>query len=204
MRTAISVIFVMALMFSLAACGAKESNEATSAEGSTNTRQMPLTTRLVIGTLRLEATADSVTSEQAVELVPLWKGYVALSESDSASREELNALAEQIAENMTDEQMSFIDELDGASLDMAALMEELGIEMPAMAREGDEGGQRVRPGDGVPGIGPGGGQANPEQISPEQIETLRAERQAAGGGMAGGGLITPLVEKLVEILSAKI
>jgi len=207
MRNVISIIFVMALVLSLAACGAKETTEAAAADGAANAREMPLTTRLVMGTLQLEGTENEVTAEQAAELVPLWKGYVALSASDSTSREELNALAEQISESMTAEQIAFIDDLSAESMDMMGLMEELGVEMPARAAGDDaESGQAFRPGGGMAGMGPGGGQGgtNPEQMSPEQIETMRAERQGSGGGgMMGGQMTTPLVEKLIEILSAK-
>jgi hypothetical protein len=64
--------------------------------------------KLAFGTLKLEGTINAVTASQAKDLLTLWQGYQSLSNDDTASQLELDALVNQIESNMTSEQIQAI------------------------------------------------------------------------------------------------
>lgn len=160
---------ILMLTFALSACSANNSTPAQSVAdqtlapaGSTDPVQMPLETRLAVGILKLEGTEWAVTAEQAQTLLPLWKAVKSLSNSDTASSEEIQALYEQIQESLTAEQLQQIQALSLTQDDLRSLMEQYGIQfnMPAG-------------GDGT--------------LTQEQIATRVAQRAQSGGGMPMGG-----------------
>jgi len=53
-------------------------------------------TRLALGTLKLEGTDQAVSTSQAAELITFWQAYQSLSNSDTSSDVELEALVKQI------------------------------------------------------------------------------------------------------------
>jgi hypothetical protein len=121
----------------------------------------PIEQKLAIGALKLEGSANAVTSEQAAALLPLWKAVKSMSASTTTSAEEMSALYEQIQGAMTAEQVQAIKDLTLTMEDTQSLMKEYGIELPQ-----------------------GGG---PESLSKEERATRIAQFQAEGGGQANGG-----------------
>jgi hypothetical protein len=63
------------------------------------------------GTLKLQDTSNAVTSLQASELLTLWEAYQSMSNSDTTSQVELDALEMQVECNMTMEQLKAIDDM---------------------------------------------------------------------------------------------
>ena len=122
--------------------------------------EMPALAKLLIGTLELEKGELAIDSEQAVELLPLWKMARNLSSSDSAASGEVEAVTEQIAETMTPGQLAAIDTMDISGPGVMEIMRDLGIQMGAGGARGD--------------------------LSPEEIEALRAQRGQGGGGHVPG------------------
>ena len=164
----------------------------------------------------LEETEYAVDAELAPYLVPYWKVYRSLLESDTTAPEELSALIDEIQEVMDAEQVNYIASLELTQEDLMTYLQESGI-MENLRPEGVEGedGEGTRPGradgDGMPGggTGPGGGQGGQadgmDGMDPEVMATMQAERQAAGGGAMGGNrMITPLIEALIELLESKV
>jgi len=196
------------LMLTLAACGSA-SNEP-QADSAQPNGSLPQATQLIIGTLKLEGTENSVTSEQAAELVTLWQVYQSLNESDVASQEESDALIEQIQETMTSEQMQAITDMELTQEDVFAIMQEQGI-TPGRAPQGNSAtgngntGGFTPPDGGVPGGGfpaSGGPGGNGGQgLSPDQIATAQAER--GSGGRGPRGVPSPLIEALIQFLEKK-
>jgi len=142
-----------------------EPPESASLLGDDHENALPVLTQLLVGTFELENGDLAVDAAQAAKLLPLWKAYRSLSDSDSASSLELEAILDQIQETMTSERVRAIAEMQLTGEDMAALAEERGIEM---ARGGDR-----------------------DDLSPEQIETMQAERSADGslpGSKRGSGI----------------
>ena len=175
--------------------------------------------QLMVGTFLLEDTQDAVSSEQAAELVILWKAFRSLSSSDNVAVEEMGALLNQIRETMKLEQLDMIAGMEISQEDMFALAQEMGIvpeDFSGFGRgEGDgegfpEGGRGGFPGGGFPEGGFPGGQGPGGQgpggfggdIDPEALATLRAERGGTGG--FGGRFNSFLLDPLIELLESKI
>jgi hypothetical protein len=109
--------------------------------------------QLALGTIQLEETENSVTSEQAITLLPLWQ---ALQQGGVTAQAEVDAVLKQIEGTMTSEQLAAIAAMQLTQEDLQAWMQEQG---PGR-------------GGGFPGAGEG------QVVSPE----LRATRQAEFGG----------------------
>jgi len=241
MKRIIKVGVLLTVLLILTACGADEpaatngeeiapsaeSYEAAESEGSTEEESQPRSrdelradfadnalqpaSQLIVGTLMLEDTEYAVDAELAPYLVPYWKVYRSLLESDTTAPEELAALIDEIQEVMDADQVNYIASLELTQEDLMVFMNESGI-MEDMRPEGIEEGDGTRPGrpDGMPeGTGPGGGQGGQgggmDGMDPEVMATMQAEREAAGGGggTAGNRMITPLIEALIELLESK-
>jgi len=207
----------------LSACGSSRTPTSTrtgfnSTQGGANPQQgLPLSEKLAIGTLKLEGTANAVTAKQAANLLPLWQVYSSLITSDTAAQEEKDALAEQIQETMTSDQIQAINDLNLTQQSVFTSMQELGISTssqvnvngtPQPNSNGFPGGGGVffggggdRGGGGGGGFGGGGG----TQLNPSQIATLQARRSAAGGsgGFNSSRLLTPLVGAVIKLLESK-
>ncbi len=208
------------LVLTLAACGTSNNADPAS-QNNPSTGELPATTRLVIGTLKLDETEYAVTAEQAAELLPLWQVYQSLSASDTAAQEEIDALIEQIEETMTPEQAEAIAAMQLTQEDVFAVMQEQGLTFgpengAELPQGGGEGGGFAPPGDGgfappgggAPGGGGGGGGfpgGNGQGLSPDQIATAQAAREAGGAGGPGGFNRTPapLIEALIKSLKDK-
>ena len=180
------------------------------------------TTRLALGTFRLEETEHAVTPEQAAAMLPLWKAIQSGSLQGAAETE---AVLKQIEGVMDGGQLAAIDEMALSFEDVGAWMESpsakaLGIELPtppAGQRPGDAAFQNVSEEERQKL------RQEMENLSPEQRATRLAEmgmeRPQGGGpgvgpGGTGGGpggrpagfvgrgggnfLVDPLVELLSE------
>jgi hypothetical protein len=236
MLIALSVILIL----SMAACSSAETTEAAApasdaaaeeapkaaADGAANADtdeekgprlagETPASTQLLFGTFALEETDLAVDAAQARELLPLWKAVRSLSNSDTASSVELEALYNQIQDLMTAEQLDQIDTMEFGPENMQEVMSELGLDM-AMGNRGkaddSEDGANTRPGGGMggpgdsgPGSGPGGENATDEQRA--MMEAMSDEERATAMAERGGGAMNPmntmLLDPLIELLSEK-
>jgi hypothetical protein len=217
-------IFVF-LILTLSACGiSNAANPVSGPQSDPTAGALPEATQLIIGTLKLEDTNQSVTAEQAAELLPLWQTMLVLSESDTAAQQETEALITQIQETMTAEQRQAITDMNLTREDMMSIMQEQGLAMgggPAGGQNtnpqgGDPNGggfgpsgfpdgappQGGFPGGGPGGGGPGGGGGQGSDLTPDQIATAQASRQQTGGSLVPPMLINALIEYLQEIVGA--
>lgn len=170
--------------------------------------------QLVMGTFMLEDTELTVDSDQAAQLLPLWKAARSLGSSDTAAAEEVGAVYNQIQETMTPEQIAAIAAMQIGREDMFGVVQELGLsfgggggdftpEMQATAQaarasgQGFPGGFGGRPGGGG---GPGGG-AGGAGLSPEGQATAIAERGGTRG--AGSGVNPAYLEAVILLLEGK-
>jgi len=217
----ITVTIFAILVLTLTACGSNTSNaqQFSQDQNSTaTTAELPLASKLVIGSLKLEDTDNAITAEQATELLPLWQVYQQLSTSDTAAQEEITALMEQIQETMTADQMKAINAMNLTPQDMFTVMQEQGIQFGGNRQQDQSsnqqnsgggfgppgGGDFVRPEGGGPGGGGGGGFGGGQNLSPEQIATAQARRAENGGnGFRNIGTPAPLIEALVKLLQGK-
>jgi len=210
------LLIFLFLTLTLTACGGQATatdNRGNASQADPNAQGLPLSTKLAIGTLKLENTDLTIASDQAAELLPLWQVFSSLSSSDTAAPEEIAAVTEQIQETMTPEQLAAIDKMNLTGQDIFAAMQELGlVNAPQVnasgtpqaggnfrAGQGPEGG--FPPGGGPPDGSPGGGFGG-QGLSQEQIATAQA-RRADGSGSFGNRMLTPLVDAVIKLLESK-
>jgi hypothetical protein len=171
---------------SLAACGGQEAETdiASGTTGLVDTYEDALTIKnqLLLGTLRLEDTAQAIAGEQAQALLPLWQGYAALTVSGTAATEEIESVQNQIIEAMTDEQVAAIS---GMRLTNAVL-QEFYVEVGLTEVKTPE-----------PGVTPG-------SMSALSKEDRQATRVASGEEVGtGSAKSAALVDMVIELLESK-
>jgi len=222
----ITITLMTILVLALTACSGGTSNmqqAATNQSTDTSHTEMPLASKLVVGSFKLEGTENAITAEQATELIPLWQVYQQLSTSDTAAQEEISSLAEQIQETMTADQITAIDAMNLTPQDIFTTMQEQGIQFGGNGQQNGQGtsgqsngGNFQRPEGGggeffvrPEGAGPGGGGPSGfgggQNLSPEQIATAQARREANGGGgnFRFNSTPAPLIEALVKLLQER-
>jgi hypothetical protein len=125
----ITIIFLTLLALTLSACSSAATATPTgfTGQGDPGTGTLPPSMELLIGTLKLDGTAQAITTEQAKALLPLWQVYQDLSSSDNAAQAEIDALMEQIQGTLTSEQMQAITDMKLTRQEMFTSMQELGI-----------------------------------------------------------------------------
>lgn len=232
MSKKIIVGFALILVLVLTACGTNSGeevnlpDEASGGEGLQETPaaegergwfrqnndagELPPATRLAVGMILLEESEFALDLDQVEVLVPYWKLYLNLLESDATAPEELEALISQIQQILTPEQDEYITELDLVQENLMVLMSDLGL-TEGLRPDGEEGGTGLNRPEGMEGMQPGGGmgrgQGGLEDMDPELMATMQARREEMGGsaGMRGAAMTQiPLIEALIELLEGKL
>lgn len=215
------IVLLAVLLLGLVFVGCAKKEATASAQVPQEPTLSPVM-RLLIGTFRLEGTEDAITKEQAAELLPLWKGYRALSQSDTAIAAEIEGLIKQIEETMTPAQRQKIAAMNLSYADLQAIAEERGISLggrfgagPGLmaTRAAQSGGQSRQgatgapmppggPGDGAIFFGgPMGGQTQGQGVrsgtglSAEAVATLQAR--------ASTRVPTALLDALIALLQER-
>jgi protein-disulfide isomerase len=213
------ILLIILLLFTLtmSACGGVSGEiQANSTQASTD---LPIETKLVVGTLKLEGTEQAVTSEQAKGLLVMWQVYQELLSSDTAAQAEIDCLIEQIQETMTAEQMKAVSAMNLTQQDVFALIQEQGVEMGqvqpggsgsdatfSFSPDGGSMGGSAPPDAGMAGgVPPDGGMAGMSDAGPGTSTDQNQEAGAGPGAGAGGFADAPiaLVEALIQVLEQK-
>lgn len=219
----ISISVPVILMLILTACGTASSGAQQAASTQQN-GSLPIQEQILIGTFKLEGTPQTVSAQQAAQLIPLWQVYKDLSSSDTAAQEEIDGLVQQIQDTMTPEQMQAIKDMKLTRQDMFTVMQEQGLNL------GGSGGQNISPeqiatlqagrgsgsgfqgGGGFPGGGPGdggggggfpGGGPGGQNFTPQQQATAQARRANGGGGGGFNRVPSALIDAMVQFLQQK-
>lgn len=212
-----TLIILTILILTLTACGSAPTgaDPASAPQGGPNAGALPATTQLIIGTIKLDDTAQAVTVEQAADLLPLWQTMLVLTNSDTAADQEKEALIAQIQETMTTEQTQAIQDMNLTREDMASIIQEQGMAMGNSQSGNTQSRNSTRNNSG--GFGPGGGGApggmpmpgggevpggrfggEGQNMSEEQIATAQAARQA------NENFVPPLlINAVIEYLQEK-
>jgi hypothetical protein len=144
----------------LTACASNSGRPASGPGGGSSAVELPAQTKLVLGTINLEETANAITAEQAKELLPMFFVLQDLNDSDTAAQEEMDGLVDQIQETLTDDQVQAIDGMSLSMRDVFAI---------TRGNSGDSSSS-----DNLPAFGTnGGGAGGPPDIG--------------AGGFPGGG-----------------
>lgn len=189
----ISLLTLAALL--LTACGGatKPTAGQTSAGTSSVTsldisyaNALPVRNQLLLGTLKLDETAQPLNAAQATALLPLWQGIRGTMNSGATAQAESDALLKQIEAGLSAEQRAAIRGWKLTQTDLQEWARSRGITVGS----GSATGSGVGPGE------PGGGQA----LSAEARATRQAER---GGSVESGGLSKALVDAVITSLESK-
>ncbi len=202
MKKQMGLILILVLFVS--ACSSTGSQEAARVELSNDYAEDALSVemQLVVGSLILEESDKAVTAELASSLVPYWKMYLSLAESDTAAPEEMDAVMSEIQALMTQDQVSYIAGLQLTQESMMILLNDSGImEQLSLESMGTGDGTGEKPEGMVPGSGAGGGAgagAGMEGMDPELIATMQAEREEEGAESSSANrMLVPLIEQLI-------
>jgi hypothetical protein len=173
-------------VFVLVACGSKPttpsqaggSNSAAAANGTPgarnfSTQPLPQAESFVIGTFKLQGTANAVTASQATALIPLWQAYAQLTSSNTAAQAEIDAVVSQIQSTMTPQQVQAITAMKLTRQDLITTESNLGLSNGFSGTPGANTTPGARTGGGG-GFFPGGGDAG-------------GPPGGGGGGFGGGG-----------------
>ncbi len=202
MKKQMGLILILVLFVS--ACSSTGSQEAARVELSADYAEDALSVemQLVVGSLILEESDQALNAELASDLVPYWKMYLSLAESDTAAPEEMDAVISEIQGMMTQDQVGYIAGLQLTQESMMILLDDSGItEQLSLETMGTGDGTGERPEGMVPGSGAGGGAgagAGVEGMDPELIATMQAEREAEGAeSISANRMLVPLIEQLI-------
>jgi hypothetical protein len=145
--------------------------------------------QLMLGTIRLEATGNSVTPEQARRLLPLWQAFKALTAPGSAAAvQETDALLAQIQRGRTAEQTAAIAAMRLTTADLNAYYAELGLPPPPTPAPGTTAQQ---PGSGA--------SAGLSEVDKQATRTARG----VTGTPTGVGRGQALVDNAIALLAAR-
>ena len=142
-----------------------------------------LRSQLAFGIMKLDATPNAVTSEQAKTLIPFWQAVIALSGDSTTASEELTAVQDQIVATLTAQQLQVIAAMQITNADLSAFYAEYGVVLPTP----------------IPGVTkiPGSGSGKTEEEKAAAQATAAALGQTTGTGQSAKTL---LFEKTIEYL----
>ncbi len=220
-----TILIFLILTLILTACSGNASNSAagaSSTQSRTSAGALSASLQVALGTLKLDKTANEITTEQAAELLPLWETLQVLDSSDTAANQEKEALIAQIQETMTKDQMQAITAMNLTRQDMFSILQSQGLAFggaqnansqtqngnsSSNSNRGNSGGGGFFAGGGGPpadgGGFPGGGGGNFQgQGTPTQSNgsTQNGNRQVA---VNPNRIPTPLVQAVIEYLKKK-
>jgi hypothetical protein len=227
MKKPVFSLVAFTLVFSLVACNKTTSSQTTE---TGNTASLSTAAELLVGTFKLEGTGQSVTSDQAKQLLPLWEMLQSLSTSSTSATEEIQAVVDQIKSTMTSDQMTTITAMKLTQQDMMSLMSQNmasasgTADSTPMALNGMPSGGSA-PSGGMPsgGGGPSGGGAPPSGGMPSGGAAPSGDFPSSGASGTTGGqtgmsttpqavrsngmadqIPSPLLNALIELLKQRI
>ena len=207
------ILPLVLLAFVVGACGTAQNTPAAGTDPAART--LPPLSKVAVGIFKLEGTDQAVTADQAATLLPLWEVYSTISTSDTAASQEVEALAQQMQDGITADQMQAIDTLSLTQQDVFALMQEKDL-MAAVPQAGS--GQSSGGGDrqftqGFPAggppeggqvfVGPGGG---PLQGQGGTRPSTSGTPSPAGQTALRAGMNripAPLVQAVIDLLKER-
>lgn len=212
MNKIIIVYLLTLLALVLSACGLSEGASTQAAPPSDPAAaELPTETKLLLGTFKLEGTEQSVTAEQAAELLPLWQVYSGLLTSDTAAQAEIDALIEQIQDTMTPEQMKAINAMELTQQDVFAVMQEQGVGMSqrSTTTSSDSSSSGAQSGGGMAPPDGGGGMpmGNPPDGGGDMPMGNAGGSGTTNSDAASAPAMNPssmLIEALIELLQSRI
>ncbi|MCE1252496.1 MAG: hypothetical protein LWX83_02980 [Anaerolineae bacterium] len=150
------------LMVSMAACSALPVSGLTLSVNSSTGSSSAVQSKLGAGILKLQDSELAVTAEQSAELLPLWKAVKNLTGDVNTTSAEIQALYDQMEENMSSEQLAAISVMTLSESELNELVNSAsGNVQISESKTSTSTGSSTGGGGGMPGGdmggGPGGG-----------------------------------------------
>jgi len=202
-----SIILIFVLAFALVACSAL-SNLSTAAPSvaPAAAADTALESKLAVGILKLEGTAQAVTVEQATDLLAFWQGVQLLTSNKSASGLELAAFYQQIQETLTAEQVSAIQQVSWTAEEITGLIKAAGGATAQGSAVRKTGSAQTQTGGG-----PGGGNADLALINGatasnavSSTQTTPVATRVAGSSTLSSGLNAQLAGAVIDLLQKRV
>ena len=174
---------------------------ATKTAANTSKQSLSTETELIVGTLKLEGTAQAVTAQQASQLLPLWQLRKELSTNSAAAPQEIEAVINQIQADMTSEQMQAIDNMKLTQQDAMTFMQGQASTTQSSTKQSSS--QSNGDGFAPPDGGPGGG--IPElgfSASTSQTTTLQSTQ--AQNAASSNAASSEMIDLMIQFLQKKI
>ena len=187
-------VLLLVLSMVVSACGGTPAAPTASPAGALSEdyeNAISVRNQLLLGTLRLQGTAEALTADQAKSLLPLWQAVQALTGSETTAEEETDAVLNQIEAALTPAQVRAIAALQLTNEHLTAWYSEMGVVLPTPQ----------------PGVTPMSGSGKNSGLTTEQREATKAAAAAAGTPVAvgtGGGSArnTLLLDTVIQTLEA--
>ncbi len=209
----LTAILICTLLTSCTAVGSAQSGIISTGSTATSTaaNNLPTSALLIVGSLKLEGTDQTITPAQASDLLFLWQGYKELSTRNSAAPEEKAAILNQVEKSMTTEQMTAISALNLSMKDVLTMARERSSTSSSNTTSNSN-----RSGTNGTGGGPGGmiitfdgggpGGLPPDGISPRssgQTSTNTTQRASRISDNMADALLDPLIKLLEGRIAGK-
>jgi hypothetical protein len=214
-----TILLLLILTMILTACSGNASNAAAPAgnvPGGGAADELSAPIQVALGTVKLDGTENAVTAEQARELLPFWETLQQLEGSDTAATQEKEALASQIQETMTQQQMQAITALGLSRQDMFSIMQSQvqtlgGTDGNGASQSGSTSSNRG-------GFGPGGGEFGgppPDGGFGGGNPNVQGQRSQSGNSTSSNNssrqpaavdpnrIPTPLIQAVIDYLKTK-
>ncbi|MBI5963048.1 MAG: hypothetical protein HY863_06205 [Chloroflexi bacterium] len=191
---------IIALMISACASNSTAAVSSTSTDNS-----LPMQSQLILGTLKLEETANAVTAEQAAELLPMWYVLKELNSSTTAAQDEVESLVSQIQAALTKEQLKAITDMKLGAQDMMAAMQQNAGTVSSGSGSSQAGSTFSAAGDaaGGPPDMPAGGMPAGGDPAMAPIDAAVSNENSTTTQPAMSGTPSALFDAVIELLKAK-
>jgi hypothetical protein len=208
------ILFAILAVLTLILSACSTSSTGTPAASTSN--GLPMATQLAVGTLKLAGTDQTVTAEQAKDLVVYWETYKQLSQSDTAAQAEYDGLIAQIEETLTTDQMQAITDMNITQQDVFASMQGVTVTTSSSGSSTVSVPSGGANGDGMPAGGPpaDGGGAPPDggvggdmsgaasAANTDQTQSTQADSSTGATTGVPSALIEAVIQSLQQIIAA--
>jgi hypothetical protein len=174
-----------------------------------------MATQLAVGILKLAGTDQTVTAEQAKDLIVYWKTYRQLSQSDTAAQAEYDGLITQIEETLTTDQIQAITDMNITQQDVFASLQGVTVTTSSSGSSTVSGPSGGASGGGMPagappddgGAPPDGGMAGDmggaaSASNTDQTQSTQADSSTGATTSVPSALIEAVIQSLQEIIAA--
>ncbi len=197
------ILITILISFTLisTACSAASTGNKSTANTSLSTEN-----KLIIGTIKLEGTAQAVTAEQANKLLPLWQLRKELSTNSATAPQETEAVIKQIESTMTTEQMQAINDMKLTPQDAMTVLQEQGTVQSSKQTGNNSQSQNNGGGFGPPAGGLGGGPGGeipgmgPSVSTSSTTTTKTTQSQSASNSNAAS---SSMIDLMIQYLQKK-